>query len=223
LKSQHTSIEISSRRAQQAREERLTIKPQTDRPFAAQKKEAVMIRYMIWIILLLTSTSVPIFGQQTAVKSDPYALLRFFVGAWRGDQKGQPGRGTAERTYAFVLNDRFLQVKNTSTYPPQEKNKTGEIHQDMGMIGYDKARKRFVFRQFHTEGFVNTYVQQEDIDEKRIVFARESIENISPGWRARETYFILNENEFIERFELAEPGKDFALYSEAHLKRMPQQ
>jgi hypothetical protein len=31
----------------------------------------------------------------------------------------------------------------------------------------------------------------------------------------------LNENEFIERFELAEPGKDFALYAEAHLKRMP--
>ena len=49
-----------------------------------------------------------------------------------------------------------------------------------------------------------------------------NIENIASGWRARETYLILNENEFIERFELAEPGKDFGLYSEAHLKRMPQ-
>jgi hypothetical protein len=34
-------------------------------------------------------------------------------------------------------------------------NKTGEIHEDMGMIGYDRARERFVFRQFHVEGFVN--------------------------------------------------------------------
>jgi hypothetical protein len=56
-------------------------------------------------------------------------------------------------------------------------------------------------------------------DAKKIVFVSESIENIAPGWRARETYLILNENEFIERFELAEPGKDFALYSEAHLSR----
>jgi len=53
----------------------------------------------------------------------------------------------------------------------------------------------------------------------KMVFVSESIENIAPGWRARETYLILNENEFIERFELAEPGKDFVLYSEAHLKR----
>ena len=88
------------------------------------------------------------------------------------------------------------------------------------MIGYDKARKRFVFRAFHQEGFVNTYVQQKSNDPKKIIFVSEAIENIPPGWRARETYSILNENEFIERFELAEPGKDFALYSDAHLKRI---
>jgi len=100
-------------------------------------------------------------------------------------------------------------------------NKAGETHNDMGIISYDKGRKKFVFRQFHVEGFVNTYVQEESSDPKKMVFVSEAIENISPGWRARETYFFLNENEFIERFELAEPGKDFALYAEAHLKRVP--
>jgi len=73
------------------------------------------------------------------------------------------------------------------------------------------------------EGFVNTYVEEEGSDTKKMVFTTENIENVAPGRRARETYLILNENEFIERFELAEPGKDFALYSEAHLKRMPRQ
>jgi len=33
--------------------------------------------------------------------------------------------------------------------------------------------------------------------------------------QACETYLILSENEFIERFELAEPGKDFALIRKA--------
>jgi hypothetical protein len=93
----------------------------------------------------------------------------------------------------------------------------------MGMIGYDKARKKFVFRQFHTEGFVNTYVQEETSDPKKLVFVSESIENISAGWRSRETYLLLYENEFIERFELAEPRKGFALYSEAHLKKVQAQ
>jgi hypothetical protein len=179
-----------------------------------------MIRCKI-ILLLVTAATGPLFAQQPAVKSDPLAPLRFFVGVWRGEQNGEPGHGASDRTYSFVLKDRFLQVKNTSTYPPQEKNRAGEIHQDMGMIGYDKARKKFVFRQFHVEGFVNTYVQEESSDTKKIVFVSEAIENISPGWRARETYLILNDNEFIERFELAEPGKDFALYAEARLKRAP--
>lgn len=170
-----------------------------------------------WLIVVLVAGSLT--PPQAPPKPDRFASLRFFVGSWRGEQNGEPGHGTSERTYAFVLNDRFLQVKNTSTYPAQEKNKPGEIHQDMGMIGYDKARKRFVFRQFHTESFVNTYVQEETNDANKLVFVSESIENISPGWRARETYLILNKNEFIERFELAEPGKDFGLYSEAHLKR----
>ncbi len=180
-------------------------------------EEVVIGRSLIPVIVFLAATAVPFLAQDAR---DPFGPLRFFVGAWRGDQNGEPGRGVSERTYDFVLNGRFLQVNNTSTYPPQEKNKNGEIHHDMGMIGYNKARKKFVFRQFHIEGFVNTYVQEESGDPKKMIFVTESIENIAPGWRARETYLILNENEFIERFELAEPGKDFALYSEAHLKRI---
>jgi hypothetical protein len=90
----------------------------------------------------------------------------------------------------------------------------------MSMISYDATRQRFVFRQFHTEGFVNTYVQEPNTDANTIVFVSEAIENIPAGWRAREIYTILNNDEFTERFELAEPGGEFELYSEAHLRRV---
>lgn len=53
----------------------------------------------------------------------------------------------------------------------------------------------------------------------RFVFVTEAIENIPQGWRARETYEIVNDNEFREVFELAEPGKDFESYSENRLRR----
>jgi hypothetical protein len=46
------------------------------------------------------------------------------------------------------------------------------------------------------------------------------VENIPVGYRARENYTILSRDEFTERFEIAEPGKDFELYSEARFKRV---
>jgi hypothetical protein len=174
----------------------------------------------IAILLVIALVTAQTSAQQGTSKPDRFAALRFLAGTWRGDQAGQPGRGTAERTYQFILNDRFLQETNTSTYPPQEKNKNGEVHHHLSMISYDTARKLVVFRQFHTEGFVNTYVQQPTADDKAIVFVSEAIENIPAGYRARETYTILSRDEFTERFEIAEPGKDFELYSEARLKRV---
>jgi hypothetical protein len=172
------------------------------------------------ILLVIAFLGTQASAQQDASKPDRVAALRFLAGTWRGEQAGQPGRGTAERTYQFILNDRFLQETNTSTYPPQEKDKTGEVHHHISMISYDTARRLFVFRQFHTEGFMNTYVPQPTADDKTIVFVSDTIENIPAGYRARETYTILTRDEFIERFEIAEPGKDFELYSEARLKRI---
>jgi hypothetical protein len=87
------------------------------------------------------------------------------------------------------------------------------------MIGYDKARKTIVYRQFHVEGFVNQYAMEPTGDSKTLVFISEAIENIAPGWRARETYHIFSSDEFEEVFELAAPGKGFELYSKSHLHR----
>jgi hypothetical protein len=179
-----------------------------------------MVRRIGVMLVVLALLGGRVGAQESASKADRFAALRFLAGTWRGDQAGQPGQGTVERTYQFILNDRFIQETNTSTYPPQEKNKKGEVHHHMSMISYDGARKLFVFRQFHTEGFVNTYVQEPTADDKKIVFVSEAIENIPAGYRARETYTIVSRDELTERFEIAEPGKNFELYSEAHLKRI---
>ena len=56
-------------------------------------------------------------------------------------------------------------------------------------------------------------------DGKKIVFMSFEIENIPPGWRARETYEIVDDNEYIETVELAAPGKEFTVYSKATMKR----
>jgi hypothetical protein len=115
--------------------------------------------------------------------------LKQLVGKWEGTGNGQPGMSKVQREYRLVLNDKFVHVQNRSVYDPQPKNPKGEIHEDWGMISFDKSRKQFVFRQFHVEGFVNQYVSTStSAADKAIVFTSESIENIPSGWRARETY-----------------------------------
>jgi hypothetical protein len=155
---------------------------------------------------------------QPAQAPDRWAPLRFLIGTWEGTSQGQPGNGTVRREYRFVLRDQFIEVRNTATYPPQDKNPKGEVHEDLGFFSYDRSRKAFVLRQLHVEGFTNTYVSQ-TVDATAVVFVTESIENIPAGWRARETYRVVGPDEVIERFELAEPGKDFTLYSEVRLRR----
>jgi len=172
----------------------------------------------LWAIALLTS----LFSVQGSPAADVWRPLEHLVGSWQGTGKGEPGVSRVERSYERVLNGKFIYVKNKSIYEPQPKNPRGEVHEDWSLISYDLTRKQFVMRQFHVEGFVNQYVLEKmDSEGRNFVFSSEAIENIAPGWRARESYKILNEDEFIETFELAPPGKDFATYTENHFKRKP--
>jgi hypothetical protein len=54
---------------------------------------------------------------------------------------------------------------------------------------------------------------------RRWVEIRPSAPTGFPGWRARETYRRSSADEVLETFELAEPGREFALYSETRLTR----
>jgi hypothetical protein len=182
--------------------------------------EVIMVKkHVLFLVCVLILVPGVLFGQEEK-KQDTWAPLRFFIGAWEGEGEGRPGISKAEREYKFVLNDQFIEARNKSVYEPQEDNPKGEVHEDWGLFSYDQNRNKFVFRQFHVEGFVNQYVSDSlSADGKTLVFVTEGIENIPSGWRARETYKILNNDEFTETFELAPPEMDFELYMTNHFKR----
>lgn len=184
------------------------------------------LRYVLLVLVLGSALFMPgaTSAQEPATskkpEADPWQPLRPFVGTWEGDSQGEPGVGKTERTYTFVLKDRFLQVSNKAVYPPQKKNPKGETHEDLGFFGYDRALKKLTFRQFHIEGFVVQYTSESISDDGRsFVFTSTSIENIGPGWVARETYRFLSNDEFIETFALARSGKEFETYSETRFRR----
>ena len=176
--------------------------------------------YCLVTVLVALSVPIALRGQQTK-SSVPWEPLSYFEGHWHGTSDGEPGHGEGQREYQFVLRGKFLELKNKTTYPPQQKNPKGETHEDIGFFSYDSQRKHFVLRQFHVEGFVNQYVEQERAPgAMKMVFVSERIENISEGWRARETYTFVNHDEYSEVFELAAPQKEFAVYAQSHWKRV---
>ncbi len=179
-----------------------------------------MARTRIMAVFVLLAVPLLCMGQ-TPPAQDVWQPFRVFLGNWKGEGSGEPGTADYERSYRFIFKDRFIEVKNRSSWRPTAQNPKGEVHEDLGYISYDKARKTFVLRQFHIEGFVNQYrLESVSADGRRIVFVSEAIENIGSGWRAREVYQIAGPDEFTESFELAPPGQDFAPYSTATLKRV---
>lgn len=174
-------------------------------------------RLILCLVLIIPALC---FGQ-TNKPENPWSLFKKFEGKWIGPSTGEPGIGKYERSYQPIFNGTFLEINNKSTYVPTAKNPSGEVHEDRGYISYDKTRKAFILRQFHIEGFVNQYKLESVSDDKNIiVFITENIENIPAGYKAKETYTWLSPDEFIETFEIAEPGKGFELYSKATLKRV---
>jgi hypothetical protein len=159
-------------------------------------------------------------GHAQEATPSPLAPLDFLIGRWEGTSEGKPGSGTVQREYSRVLGSQFVEGRNVSTYPPQRKNPKGERHEDIGFFSFDQTRKRLVLRQFHIEGFVNHYVAEVPNGSGAIVFTTEAIENIPAGWRAREIYTVLGPAEVEEQFELAEPGKEYEVYSRTRLRRL---
>lgn len=146
--------------------------------------------------------------------------LKSFGGNWKGEAGGEPGKGKYERSYQFILNKKFIEIRNKSTYEPTAQNLKGEVHEDIGYFSYDNGRKTFVLLQFHIEGFVNQFkLDSISPDKKTLFFITEAIENIPPGFKAKETYRLLSDDEIEETFEIAEPGKEFSVYSKVKLVR----
>jgi hypothetical protein len=151
----------------------------------------------------------------------PWEIFRFFLGRWEGTGSGQPGESQVEREYRFVLNEQFIQINDRSVYEPQERNPAGEVHEEIGYFSYDRSRGKFVFREFHVEGYVNQYLLEDwEAEGNKLVFRTEAIENIPDGWQARTTYEIRGDNEFRETFDLAGPDEKWSCFIIIEFKRV---
>ena len=134
---------------------------------------------------------------------DRLAAISWLVGDWAGVGEGRPGTSAGARHGERIQNGRFIRVEARSVYPPQEGNRTGEIHTSLDLWSFDRRRNLLVMRQFNSLGFVLTYVQDRAAStDTRLVLVSEHLENVPARWRARYTYERVSPGEYHELFEL---------------------
>lgn len=150
---------------------------------------------------------------------DPWEPLRLLVGNWSGGIDGALGQGTGHRSYAFVMDGRYLVQRHASLRLPQPDSPAGDYHRELAVYSYDRQRRTIVLREFMEEGFVLTYHCA--TEPLRFVCTSEDVES-GPGMRARLTIELEHEYRFRESFELADAGEELKLLFTNTWTRVPE-
>jgi hypothetical protein len=151
---------------------------------------------------------------------DPWAPVRALLGEWQGVGSGFGGESEVRHTFEFIIQDHFIHSTTVSHFEPKDDGIPGEIHEDQGFFSFDSDRGKIVFRQFLSEGFVNTYVLEDpEPGSSVLVFTSESTEGAG-GMAARLTFTFDEKNSYRLVLELALPGKDFFDCQTLEMKRV---
>jgi hypothetical protein len=171
------------------------------------------------LALLAIWAAAPVAAAEGAGETDPWEPLRFLVGRWSGEGAGFGGPSEVTHDWRFVLDGRFLELRTRSTSPRDDG--TSEVHEDVGYVSRDTDRDRFVFRQFLSEGFVNTYdLELRDGDPARILFAFRESES-GGGMKAQLRLARSGDDGYEMVLDLARPGGEFSACQTMNLKRLP--
>lgn len=146
---------------------------------------------------------------------DPWAGFRPLVGVWRGEAAGFGAVSDLTHEWDFAVQDRFLRLRTRSVRRAEDGG--GEVHEDVGYLSRDTDRGAFVFRQFLSEGFVNTFDVVREADVIRFE-ARES--ESAGGVRARMVLTFAGEHDYGMVLELGAPGGPFSACQEMSLRRV---
>lgn len=157
----------------------------------------------------------------TCAQESPFEKFSFLFGSWEGTGSGfSASKSAIHSEFRMALNNNFIEVSNHSEFEPAPQQTQGEIHDDWGMISFDKGRRVYVFRQFHNEGYFNQYILSDSLSSgNSLVFESEFIENFVPGGRARFTINKISDNEIETLFDVGFPGKELACFGINRLKK----
>jgi len=104
-------------------------------------------------IVLLAAASAG--GQESPKKADPLAAVQVLEGVWQGEGRGFGQTSKVTHEWEKVLGGKFVRLKTRSV--TEGKDEAESVHEDVGYVSWSDNEGILRFRQFLSEGYVNTF------------------------------------------------------------------
>ncbi len=149
-------------------------------------------------------------------RAEDWGPMQFLIGDWSGEGAGQPGQSSAGAfSLATDLDGTILVRKSFAEYPAAG-DRPAYRHSDLTVIYRDAASKELRATYWDNEGHVIPYLVRASSD--GVTFTSDGPRDAT---RFRLTYSTAGKDRINIKFEIADPGKDFAVYLEASARRKP--
>jgi hypothetical protein len=152
------------------------------------------------------------------IPQDPWFLLSSLAGRWTGEGNGFGSMSDVTHDWEFVLQHHFLRLQTQSV--ARGGDGPGEVHEDVGFLSLDTDRPAFVFRQFLSEGFVNTFEVDIQPGEKPVLLFQFRESESSGGMRVQMRLVFESADEYVMTMDLAAPGRGFSTCQSMRMKRV---
>ena len=142
----------------------------------------------------------------------PWDQFAFLEGSWTGSGEGFGQQSEVSHRWEFIFDKTFLRLTTESV------EAGGAVHHDVGYLSYDTDRKNFVFRQFLSEGYVNTYDVIVDQAGKGLTFSFREAESAG-GMAARLVMAVPSADQYEMTLELAGSDREFKPCQHMNMRR----
>lgn len=164
------------------------------------------VRYSVLTTLVVLVMTGVASAQERAGSQDHWRPVRALEGVWEGEGTGFGQTSRLTHKWQFVLDGHFFRLETRS----DSKSKSGEdeIHEDVGYMSWSESENVLRFRQFLSEGFVNTFrVEQVDTPQPGVDFEPEGTEGMET-LSARMTLRFIDADTYKMVLELGTKGGD---------------
>lgn len=175
-------------------------------------RKSISIAGIVLLIAAVTGAEKP------APKADPLAPVQVLEGVWQGEGKGFGQTSSVTHEWETVLDGKFMRLTTLSV----TKHDSGpeSVHKDVGYISWSESEHVLRFRQFLSEGFVNTFrVDENDGPSSGFNFEPESTEG-AENLVARMTLRFDQEGGYEMILELGSKGKPLKACQTMKLKKV---
>jgi hypothetical protein len=146
-------------------------------------------------------------GEVEPVPSDPWAPVRALEGTWKGQGEGFGQTSEVTHEWRFVMGGTFLRLETRSV--ARSETGDGEVHEDVGFVSWSSDDSVLRFRQFLSEGYVNTYRAEVAVDRERSLNFEPEASEGAGGMLARLTFTFLTDDSYEVVLALGRKGQEF--------------